>query len=71
MAKYKVLVIALSCLNNKIAEGNEIIEDSALPIDNIQSLIDQGFIELFDESDSKKSKVKASDIVDESDSKKK
>ena len=46
MAQYKVLVSALSCLSNKVAEGNEIIDESALPIQNIASLIEQGFIEL-------------------------
>lgn len=57
MAKYKVLVLALSCLNNKIAEGGEIIDEAALDVENIPALIEQGFIELSDDSKSKKSNV--------------
>jgi hypothetical protein len=72
MAKYKVLVLALSCLGNKVAEGSEVIDESALPVDNIPSLIEQCFIELVDESEPKKGKGKSTDeLVDESEPKKK
>lgn len=53
MAKYKVLVLALSCLGNKIASGGEIIDESILESENIPALIEQGFIELADDSKSK------------------
>lgn len=62
MAKYKVLVLALSCLGNKIAEGGEVIDESILEAENIPALIEQGFIELSDDS-----KLKKSDLDDSSD----
>lgn len=72
MAKYKVLVLALSCLNNKIAEGGEVIDEAALDAENIPALVEQGFIELSDDSKAKKSNVDVTsdDSTDDSKAKK-
>lgn len=44
MAKFKVLVIALSVKNNKIAKCNEIIDESQLN-SSAYELVNAGFIE--------------------------
>lgn len=54
MAKFKVLVIALSVKNNKIAKCNEIIDESQLN-SSAYELVNAGFIE----------EVKAEESVDD------
>jgi hypothetical protein len=50
MAKYRVITIAMTVKNNRIAEFNQIVDDSELTT-NPSLLIEEGFIELVEEDD--------------------
>jgi hypothetical protein len=50
MAKYRVITIAITVKNNRIANFNQIVDDSELTT-NPSLLIEGGFIELVEEDD--------------------
>ncbi len=50
MAKYRVITLAMSVKNNRIAEFGEFVDDSELTV-NPSKLIAEGFIEAVEEDD--------------------
>jgi hypothetical protein len=50
MAKYRVITIAMTVKNNRIANFNQIVDDSELTT-NPSLLIEEGFIEAVEEDD--------------------
>lgn len=50
MAKYKVITLAMSVKNNRIAEFGQFVDDSELTT-NPSLLIEEGFIEVVEEDD--------------------
>lgn len=50
MAKYRVITLAMTIKNNRIAEYNDIVEDSQLN-SPAYDLIKQGFIQVVEESE--------------------
>lgn len=50
MAKYRVITLAMTVKNNRIAEFNQLVDDSELNT-NPSLLIKEGFIELVSEDD--------------------
>lgn len=61
MAKYKVLVIAITVKNNGIAKGGEIIDGSQLN-SSAEELIKEGFIELFESEEVAEEVVKVNNL---------